>query len=85
MKQIPLVGVLILVPIAGLTVVNLYLHQAEAASASLGDQFPLKAIVSDVQKIAGTGNLIAAETRITDFETAWDNAEGAMRPLYPKA
>lgn len=61
---------------------------AEAANASgpsLGDLGAFEAIVGDVQSIAGTGDLAAAQVRITDFETAWDEAEAALRPVNPEA
>lgn len=51
----------------------------------LGDLTALTAIVTDVQAIAKGGDLSAAETRITDLETAWDDAEAAMRPKDPDA
>ena len=50
-----------------------------AAAASLGDLTPLKTIVADVQKIAAAGDFKAAEARVTDFETAWDDGETGMR------
>ncbi len=40
---------------------------------------------ADVRKAADAGDLAAAATRITDLETAWDDAEPAMRPLNPEA
>jgi len=53
--------------------------------APLGDLSALSAIVADTQKIAATGDLKAAEHRITDLETAWDDAEATMRPEDPTA
>jgi hypothetical protein len=58
---------------------------ALAASASLGDLQPMQAIVTDVQGIVGSDDLGAAKTRITDLETAWDDAEAEMRPKDPAA
>ena len=57
----------------------------DAAAQSLGDMTPFKTIVTDVQAIAAKGDLKAAETRITDFETAWDDAAGTLRPNDPTA
>lgn len=51
----------------------------------LGDLQSMQTIVSDVQAIVGTGDLIKAEIRITDLETAWDDAEPALRPMDPEA
>ncbi|WP_176556213.1 hypothetical protein [Rubellimicrobium rubrum] len=55
------------------------------AAAPLGDLSGLQAIVADVQDIAAKGDWAAAEARITDLETAWDDAERTMRPLDPSA
>ena len=54
-----------------------------AAGPSLGDMTPFAAIVTDVQRIAATGDLATAEARITDLETAWDDAESTLRPINP--
>ncbi len=51
----------------------------------LGDMAAIEAIVTDVQAIVGTGDLVKAEVRITDLETAWDDAEDEMRPKDPAA
>ena len=58
---------------------------AAVAGPSLGDLGPMAAIVTDVQTIAATGDLVAAEKRITDFETAWDDNAATMRPLNSTA
>ena len=81
MKQILLATTLILVPVAAFTAFTLMAQTPAAAAASLGDMSPFKTIITDVQAIAATGDFTAAEMRITDFETAWDDAAGAMRPL----
>lgn len=85
MKQFLLATALILVPVGAFTAFNVYVVGAAQADASLGDLSPMKAIVADVQKIAATGDLKAASTRITDWESAWDDAESGMRPLNPDA
>lgn len=62
--------------------------QVQAATAtvpSLGDMSPFATIITDVETIAAKGNFVAAEKRITDFETAWDNAAGTLRPINTSA
>ena len=56
---------------------------APAPSPSLGDMTPYETIVTDVQTIAATGDLTGAEKRITDLETAWDDAQPILRPVNP--
>ncbi len=51
------------------------------AVATLGDMAAFTSIVTDVQAIAATADLPAAEVRITDLETAWDQAQPALRPV----
>jgi hypothetical protein len=88
MKQIILALFLTAVPVAAFTGFQVYMlpHQAVAAEGkSLGDLTAMGAIVTDVTTIAATGDFVKAETRITDFETAWDDAEATMRPLNPDA
>ena len=81
MKQILLATTLILVPVGSFTAFTLLTQTPAIAEASLGDMSPFKTIITDVQTIAASGDFTAAEVRITDFETAWDDAAGAMRPL----
>jgi hypothetical protein len=52
-----------------------------AASSELGDMTNFHTIVADTLGIAQSGDLAGAEKRITDFETAWDKAAAALRPL----
>lgn len=58
---------------------------AAPAAAPLGDLAPMAAIVADTTTIAAGGDMAAAKARITDFETAWDDAAAAMRPMDPLA
>lgn len=81
MKQLLLATALIIVPVAAFTTFNLYAAVSGAQAATLGDMSPFTVIIADVQSIAASGDFVAAETRITDFETAWDDAAAAMRPL----
>lgn len=85
MKQILLATALILAPVGAFTAFQMTFVGSAQADASLGDLSSMKAIVADVQKIAATGDLAAAATRVTDWETAWDDAEAGMRPLNPDA
>lgn len=85
MKQILLATALILTPVGAFTAFQMTLVGSAQADASLGDLSPMIAIVTDVQKIATTGDFTAAATRITDWETAWDNAEAGMRPINADA
>ena len=85
MKQILLATALILAPVGAFTAFQVTFVGAAQAGAALGDLSPMITIVADVQKIAATGDFAAASTRITDWETAWDDAEAGMRPLNPDA
>jgi hypothetical protein len=85
MKQLLLAIALIIVPVAVFAGFNLYWSHPKVSSAKLGDLTPLKTIISDVRAIAASGDLAAAETRITDFEIAWDDGASTMRPLNTDA
>lgn len=54
---------------------------AATAAPSLGDMSAFASIIIDVQGIAGKGDMVGAEKRITDFETAWDDAQATLRPV----
>jgi len=89
MKQLLLATALIAAPVAVFSGVEYFLfppaHVATAAEPSLGDMTPFTAIVTDTRSIAATGDLAAAGTRITDLETAWDQAEPQLRARAPVA
>lgn len=51
------------------------------AGPPLGDMSPYETITGDVRTIVKAGDLAAARTRITDLETAWDDAEPTLRPV----
>ena len=82
MKQILLAIFLIAVPVVGFTGFQLYFNSGEAVAeqAVLGDLSAMQTVVRETQAIAEKGDLPAAEKRITDFETLWDEAEPTLRP-----
>ncbi|MFS8116065.1 hypothetical protein QD460_30500 [Rhizobium jaguaris] len=82
MKQLILAIILIAVPVALFSGYEIYsTNTAQAASPGLGDLSNFKTIIADVQALAEKGDMLGAAKRITDFETAWDQAETAIRPL----
>ena len=85
MKQLLLATALIAMPVVAFTGFTLSQSEATVSATDLGDLTPMRTIVGDVQTIAAKGGFVAAETRITDFETAWDDAAAATRPLNTAA
>lgn len=67
-------GYLIMAPAAAV-------QAATPAAPSLGDMSAFVTIINDVESISAAGDFTAAETRITDFESAWDEAAGTLRPI----
>jgi hypothetical protein len=86
MKQILLALALIAAPVALFSGYEFYLTSTvQAASTGLGDLSSFKTIIADVQALVDRGDMPGAAKRITDFESAWDQAETAIRPLDPTA
>lgn len=92
MKQILLATALIAFPVAAFTTFQVFIAAPAAVAATtqaatnpLGDLSAMKKIISDVETIAMTGDFVAAEKRITDYETAWDDAAGKLRAMDSNA
>lgn len=93
LRQVALALVLIVVPVAGFTAVELTIGrpasapvaETEAPAAPLGDLSALIAIANDVASFVDKGDLAGAEKRATDIETAWDEAQPKLQPMNPEA
>ena len=84
MKHFLLALCLIALPIAAFTGFEMKFASMPAGAASgssLGDLSALKTIVTDIQAVAGKGDLVAAEKRARDFESAWDLATNSLRAM----
>jgi len=68
-----------LIPLA--VVVPMGVAGSAMAASTLGDMATFEAIASDTLLFVDKGDMKGAEKRITDFETAWVDAESS---LYPK-
>jgi hypothetical protein len=85
LKNLLLSAMLIAVPAGGFTLAEMAISPtaqasaATAASPGLGDLSTYKTIVADTRATAATGDLKAAERRITDLETLWDDNASALR------
>jgi hypothetical protein len=85
LRSLALSATLIAVPAAGFALAEMFISpaaqttSAAAQSPSLGDLSAYKTIVADTQAIAASGDLAAAEHRITDLETLWDQNASALR------
>jgi hypothetical protein len=56
---------------------------ASTAAGSLGDLSSFQTITVDTARLVDAGDLKAAKARITDLETAWDQAEETLQPKSP--
>ena len=85
LRNLLLSAALIAVPAGGFALAEMYISpsarsaSAAPASAGLGDLSAYKTIAADTQAIAATGDFTAAEHRITDLETLWDQNAAALR------
>ncbi|MBN9310917.1 hypothetical protein [Devosia sp.] len=83
MRQLILAVFLVALPVAIFAGGYRFLAPEASAQtqAGLGDLSKFVAIVADVQTIAAGGDFTAAEQRVRDYESAWDQAETGLRPL----
>ncbi len=79
MKRL-LIGLLLASPV---TIAIVWPLTASAASSQtdLGDLSSFETIIADTIALVEKGDLVAANKRITDYETAWDAAETKLYPL----
>ena len=52
---------------------------AATTVSELGDLSAMRTIVADTQALVAANDLAGAKAKITDYETAWDNAAGDLR------
>lgn len=55
----------------------------DAPAATLGDLSRFRLIAQDTLGLVRKANLPAAQSRITDLESAWDKAESRLKPMNP--
>lgn len=82
MRNFLLSAALIALPVMGFTLVEMKMApKAEAAStvSALGDLSAFQAIADDTRKIAATGDMVAAEKRVRDLESLWDQNAAALQ------
>ena len=82
LKNLLLSVTLIAVPAGGVAFAERVLAPSapiSAATPGLGDLSAYRIIVTDTQSLAATGDFAAAERRITDLETLWDQNAATLR------
>jgi len=83
MRHLVAAALFAVAPIIGAPIFLAPLAANAATVSDLGDLTTLSAIAADTLAITKTGDLTAAEKRVTDFESAWDATAGTMQPLNP--
>lgn len=80
MKSLPLISAFLLAPLLPLPVLLATPAAAAVTISDLGDLSAMRAIVQDTADLVKKGDLSGAVGRITDWETAWDQAQQTLRP-----
>ena len=81
MNNLLLAFAFLALPLAGAATMTTQPALAASATTELGDLSSLRVIVADTLAIANSGDLAAAQRRLTDFETAWDADASRLRAL----
>jgi hypothetical protein len=80
MKKL-IVALAMLAPIAAIPTTFVPSACAAAQPSALGDLSAYETIAKDTLELVEENDLAAAQTRITDFEKAWDKAEPTLYPM----
>jgi hypothetical protein len=78
LSHLALAACLFALPIAGGATFSTAAFAAATVS-ELGDLSAMHTIVADTQALVAANDLAGAKTKITEFETAWDNAASDLR------
>jgi hypothetical protein len=81
LKQVLMAIALIALPVALFSGYEVYAASGTHAASGLGDLSNFKKIIADTQTLANNGDMVGAAKRITDWESSWDAAETAIKPL----
>lgn len=78
LSHLALATCLFALPVAGVVTFSTASF-ATATVSELGDLSAMRTIVADTKALVATNDLAGAKAKITEYETAWDNAAGDLR------